>query len=308
MTTFSVIIPTHNRREYLLSCLASVAAQRHRADEVIVVDDGSTDGTLEALADAEGVSVMCQANAGPGAARNRGAAAARCDYLVFLDSDDLWFPWTLEVIAELVAEHAQPALLSLCFQDFSGELIPAHEERSEGLAFPSFVSSAAQPLIVGAGMMVVDRASFLAVGGFSEDRLNAEDHDLTLRLGTARGFVQILRPVTMARRVHDHSETGNLENTLRGIARLIEKERAGAYPGDDRWRDARRTIISRHVRPAVLQAIRAGHIRSAWRLYRDTLLWNARAGHARFVFGSPLLMLGAAAGMLVAARSAPSTR
>lgn len=291
-----------------MSCLASVSAQRRRPDEVIVVDDGSTDGTQAALAGMEGVTLIQQANAGPGAARNIGAAAASSDYLAFLDSDDLWFPWTLEVLSKLVARHALPSLLSARYEDFSGETVAPCEEAAEGLAFPSFLDSAARAVIVGAGMMVISRDAFVASGGFTEDRQNAEDHDLALRLGTAQGFVQTLRPVTMGRRIHDGNETGDLDKTIRGIARLIERERAGAYPGGDTWKDARRMVITRHVRPAVLAAIRVGYVRAAWQLYRDTLSWNARAGRAVFLVASPLLMLHAAIWSLAGARNAPSTR
>lgn len=308
MTTFSVIIPTFNRRQHLLECLSSVSAQRRRPDEVIVVDDGSNDGTVEALGDLQDVIVIHQANAGPGAARNRGAAAASGDYLVFLDSDDLWFPWSLEVLVRLVEMHARPVLLSARYEDFIGEISPPREEPAEGLAFPGFLGAASQALIVGAGMMVVDRNAFIGAGGFVEDRLNAEDHDLALRLGADRGFVQTIRPVTMGRRIHSGNETGDLEKTIRGVDRLVERERMGQYPGGAAWQDARRIVITRHVRPVVLQAIQAGNLRAAWQLYRRTLSWNARAGRAGFILGSPLLMLRAALWTLVSPKSAPSTR
>jgi GT2 family glycosyltransferase len=308
MTTFSVIIPTFNRREHLMSCLASVLAQRLRPDEVIVVDDGSADGSQAALSGIEGVTVIHQVNAGPGAARNRGAAAASSDYLAFLDSDDVWFPWSLEVISDQVTRHARPALLAACFDDFSGESLEPSEEAAEGLLFPDFLSAAAHAFIVGAGMMIIDRHVFTAVGGFTEDRLNAEDHDLALRLGTERGFVQILRPVLMGRRIHAGNESGNVEKTIRGIARLIERERTGAYPGGEMWKHARRMVIARHVRPIVLRAIREGDIRAAWQLYYDTLAWNARAGRAGFLVACPLLMLRATLFALVGPRNAPSPR
>jgi glycosyltransferase involved in cell wall biosynthesis len=293
VTTFSVIIPTYNRCEHLLACLASVAAQRRRPDELIVVDDGSTDGTRDALADIEGIAVVHQANAGPGAARNRGASAAKGDYLVFLDSDDLWFPWSLDALATLVERHGQPTLLFARFEDFSGDLDAPAEEAAEGLAFSTFLDSSAHAFFAGAGMMVIDRQAFHEAGGFVEDGLNAEDHDLVLRLGIEPGFVQTLRPVILGHRIHAGNEMGNFDKTLRGVARLIERERSGTYPGGVARRDARRTVIARHARPMVLDAIRAGELRAAWRLYSDTLLWNARAGRMAFLLAGPVLLLRA---------------
>ncbi|HRO28701.1 MAG TPA: glycosyltransferase family A protein, partial [Luteimonas sp.] len=90
----SVIIPTWNRRELIGRAIDSVLAQTRPVDEVIVVDDGSTDDTQAYLADRYGERISCirQANAGVSAARNRGLAMARGRYIALLDSDDEWLP------------------------------------------------------------------------------------------------------------------------------------------------------------------------------------------------------------------------
>lgn len=87
----SVIVPTFNSADYLAEALASIAAQTLPADEIIVVDDGSTDDTPQVVA-AFDVTYIYQANAGAAAARNRGVAAAHGAILTFLDADDLWQP------------------------------------------------------------------------------------------------------------------------------------------------------------------------------------------------------------------------
>lgn len=301
MTTFSVIIPTFNRREYLMACLASVSAQRYRPDEVIVVDDGSTDGTIEALAGIEGVTVIQQNNAGPGAARNRGAATASGDYLAFLDSDDLWFEWTLEAFAELVARHKRPSLLFARFADFSdaaelGSISAPAPGSPSSLAFDCFLDSAEHGYFVGAGMMVIARTAFERVGGFLEDRLNAEDHDLALRLGDAPGFVQVVAPVTLAHRIHSENAMSNVAHTAAGVARLVASEKRGDYPGGERYRVERQRLLSMHTRPAVLACARSGHMRHGWRLYRDTLWWQMR--ERRLAFLACALPLLAMAGMM----------
>jgi glycosyltransferase involved in cell wall biosynthesis len=96
---FSVIIPAYNRRALLIETLNSVWQQTFADFEVIVVDDGSTDGTAEYLGSL-GAKVQCvmQDNFGPGAARNRGLEIANGRYVAFVDSDDVWFPWTLETM------------------------------------------------------------------------------------------------------------------------------------------------------------------------------------------------------------------
>src|SRR5262245_53825606 len=93
---FSVIIPTHNRLCLLQRALGSVRNQTFRDYEVIVVDDGSSDGTWNYLGSlVPFIKALRQENRGPGPARNLGATHATGSYLAFLDSDDLWFPWTL---------------------------------------------------------------------------------------------------------------------------------------------------------------------------------------------------------------------
>ena len=87
----SVIIPVYNREKYLAEAIESVLAQTYRPIEVIVVDDGSTDGSADiAKRFGSPVRYYFQPNSGAGAARNRGIAVARGSFLAFLDSDDLW--------------------------------------------------------------------------------------------------------------------------------------------------------------------------------------------------------------------------
>src|SRR5947209_429690 len=102
MSLFSVVIPTYNRAAYLRQTLASVLTQECQDFEIIVVDDGSTDATPVVLESFGGkLRVFHQKNQGPGAARNLGASNAGGEYIAFLDSDDVWFPWTLSTYARI---------------------------------------------------------------------------------------------------------------------------------------------------------------------------------------------------------------
>src|SRR5947209_16102964 len=119
---FSVIVPTHNRRELLEVALDSVCRQTFTDYEVIVVDDGSTDATAEWLkTDGRKLRVLRQDRRGPSAARNAGAAEAAGEYIAFLDSDDFWFPWILENYAAALRKHGRTALLCANRLEFAGE-------------------------------------------------------------------------------------------------------------------------------------------------------------------------------------------
>jgi GT2 family glycosyltransferase len=97
----SVIVPTYNRAYCLPRTLDSVLAQTHSHFEIVVIDDGSTDGTGDLVARTYGhdprVRYFYQQNVGVTAARNQGLARARGDYVALLDSDDVWMPWKLRL-------------------------------------------------------------------------------------------------------------------------------------------------------------------------------------------------------------------
>jgi glycosyltransferase involved in cell wall biosynthesis len=270
--TISVIIPSYNRRDLLLTCLDSVAEQSLLPNEIIVVDDGSTDGTIEALEKRDDIRLIVQENAGPGAARNRGANAATGQYIAFLDSDDVWFPWSLETMVSLIRVHSAKLLFGR-FEDFSDQPRGANEPIG-GMHFETYFESWKHGCFAGAGMMMMDRQAFLAAGGFSEDRLNAEDHDLALRMGDAKGFVQVTAPVTVAHRVHDGNEMNDLEANENGLKRIVQNELNGVYPGGEKYAAMRRSIISSHVRPMLLRKARSKDYRSAWSLFVSTAGWS----------------------------------
>lgn len=106
---FSVVIPTFNRADSILSTLDSCFNQTCDSLEVIVVDDGSTDHTLKTLEqiDNDRLVVVSQDNAGPAAARNHGMQKARGDYIAFLDSDDIWYPEFLAEVQNTLDEHGE---------------------------------------------------------------------------------------------------------------------------------------------------------------------------------------------------------
>jgi GT2 family glycosyltransferase len=113
----SVVITTYNRRRLVCEAIDSVLRQHHPNTEIIVIDDGSTDGTAAVLAERYGDRIICleQANQGFGAARNRGVATATGSYIAFLDSDDIWLDGKLALQLEVMERLPE---LAYCFSDF----------------------------------------------------------------------------------------------------------------------------------------------------------------------------------------------
>jgi GT2 family glycosyltransferase len=181
-TTISAIIPVFNRAETLIRALDSVAAQTRPPDEVIVVDDGSTDGVADMVArDYRDVTVIRQANAGVSSARNRGIAAASGEWIALLDSDDEWRPEKLERQTQALAE--KPGY-HLCHTNEiwirNGRRVNEgrRHKKSGGHIFHKCL-----PLcVISPSSVVIRRELLRELGGFDESLPVCEDYDLWLRI------------------------------------------------------------------------------------------------------------------------------
>jgi hypothetical protein len=295
MPLFSVIIPTFDRIGLLDRSLNSVFAQRFTDFETIVVDDGSTDGTAEYLKVlGHKISALGQPNQGPGCARNLGARHARGEYLAFLDSDDLWFPWTLERYRDTVECYRKPVFIAgkphrFCNENGLGR-IACGALRAE--AFADYLASGDEWRWWGASSFVIRRDAFMEVGGFTGEWINGEDADLALRMGVAPGFVQIITPVTFAYREHAASARKDVARTVAGATLKVRTEQAGRYPGGSSRASERRRILTRHTRPVTLQCLELGLRREAWELYASTFAWNVSLGRLKYLAAFPFVALG----------------
>jgi glycosyltransferase involved in cell wall biosynthesis len=177
----SVIIPTYNRRAMVLEAIDSVLAQTFREFELIVVDDGSTDGTAEYLTRLDkAIRTERIDHGGPAAARNRGVETARAPMIAFLDSDDLWAPNKLD--RHLAFMRANPACAisqtdEIWMRD-GRRVNPGTRHRKR--AGDIFVDSLRTCLISMSATMMRTNL-FRSLDGFDEIMLAAEDYDLWLR-------------------------------------------------------------------------------------------------------------------------------
>ena len=294
MPFFSVVIPTFNRIALLSRTLESVWGQRLSDYEVIVVDDGSTDGTSKYLDRFRGrLTIIHQSNVGPGPARNAAAKNARGQYLAFLDSDDVWFPWSLELYWEIIRTESLPSFIAgkpYCFRD-ENDLDKVDEAEISVRRFADYLASGDEWRWWGASSFVVHRKSFMKVGGFSSEWVNGEDADLALKLGVEPGFVQIADPATFGYREHEGSAISDLERTLAGAWLNVHTEKTRGYPGGMARARERRRILTRHVRPVTVDCLKKGLWKDAWSLYRATFSWHVELSRAKYLTGFPLLAL-----------------
>jgi glycosyltransferase involved in cell wall biosynthesis len=179
----SVIIPTYNRGELVAEAVASVLCQQKVQAQLIVVDDGSNDDTLQRLQPyRSSIVYVYQANAGVSAARNAGLRIARGDWIAFLDSDDLWLPQKLARQLEYLAGNRQFMICQteeLWMRQGRRWNPKKYHRKPSGHCFPSLL----ERCMVSPSAVMVHRAVLAEVGGFDEGLPACEDYDLWLRIG-----------------------------------------------------------------------------------------------------------------------------
>ncbi len=288
-------MPVFNRAHLVSATLDSIVAQSDSDWEIIAVDDGSTDDTLAVLQTygaqlGARMRIIEGSHDGPGAARNHGIAAATGRYIAFLDSDDLWFSWTLAFYREQLEQHNYPTFLvgePLVFQhDFqwqNASQTRPNTSKKVGV-FADYLQAELSTDWLSASSFVVRRDA-LADKEFCSHAINCEDIDFTLQIGAEPGFVKVHHPPTFAYRQHAGGITGCYIRMVRGIEFLIESERSGRYPGGAARRRQRLRVLGRHVRPALLEFIARGYRRRAWRAFGRTIGWHLQLGRVRFLLG-----------------------
>ena len=205
----SVVVPVYNTERFLAEAIDSVLSQGADSLEVLVVDDGSTDGSAS-VAERFGspVRVIRQANAGPAAARNRGIAAARADYLAFLDADDLYSPDKFALQSDRLDRHpavdvvvGQRQYLMLGGIDAGDPGFSQHHDDHLSLQF---------------GCCLFRRRVFDRVGPLDESMPHCEDWDWFMRAREAGVGLLLHRDVVLHQRIH----TGNITRQREAVSRF----------------------------------------------------------------------------------------
>lgn len=180
--TVSVVIPTYNRVAYITRALDSVAAQTCPPLEIIVVDDGSTDGTADMLRrDYPRVKVIRQANRGVSHARNTGIGAASGDWIAFLDSDDAWLPEKLARQLRALAEHPKRCIVH-CDEVWIRRGIRVNQ-KAKHRKYGGHIFAKCLPLcVISPSASLINRSVFDEVGMFDESLPACEDYDMWLRI------------------------------------------------------------------------------------------------------------------------------
>lgn len=197
--TFTVVIPLYNKEREIEGTLRSVLAQSRLPEEILVVDDGSTDRSAEQVEAISSplVRLIRQPNGGVCAARNRAIAEARGEYIALLDADDEWEPDYLARIEELIADYPGCGLYCTGFSIVSREgLVPAPGLTRRGVV-DNFFRDSAHRYIAIPSTSCIPRRIFGEVGGFPEGMKIGEDLHLWIRI--ARRYPVCYTPERLVR-------------------------------------------------------------------------------------------------------------
>lgn len=212
----SAIMPVHNGEQFLQASLESVLEQDYEPLEVVVCDDGSTDGTPEILASFPSLTVVRQERGGAAAARNAAVAASSGELVAFFDADDLWPPNRVSLQAQYLLDHPEAACVL---------------GRQEWMNPPPWLTRDAVygdldgiPLL----SAMIRRSVFDELGGFDVSFRVAEDTDLLVRMRERGIELAILPEVVLYRRFHGANLTADRsspQSLVRSLRQKLERER-----------------------------------------------------------------------------------
>lgn len=230
----STIIPVYNGERFLPEALDSALTQTHSNNEIIVVDDGSTDSSGEiakkyAAGYPEVIRVIHQANSGTGAARNTAIAAARGDYIAMLDQDDIWKPLHLAEAVAVLQREPSIGLVHAKFESFDSVVHPARP-RSWLPSDDVFTKLLLRRGHIACLTVVFRRSLIDVVGGFDPAffRLGNDDRDMWLRIAKVTG-VRYIDSLHARWRRHKNNQSSDYQKMRQGQLLLVERYAVGAY-------------------------------------------------------------------------------
>ena len=204
MPEVSVLIPSYNHAQFLPDALQSVFQQTFTDYEIVAVDDGSTDGSVEILQSyGERIRLFTQQNRGTYPTLNRCIAESRGIYLAILNSDDLWMPTKLEKQAALLRAHPEVGLVHTGghFIDGEGRVLPGNPLGFEWPRTPmgNIIEALVRCNKIIASSVLIRRECFERLGGFREDLFGSGDWEMWFRVALEYDIGYIDEPLTMYR-------------------------------------------------------------------------------------------------------------
>lgn len=263
--TISVVIPCYNCENYIEETLDSVFRQTVLPTEIVLVDDGSTDGSIaliESIIQKHteiSIKLLRQENSGPGAARNAGIHAAKGDWIAFLDSDDKWREKKIEAVLETVDNNENAVLIAndICEVYDNGETKDVFLHTYYNPRQPAFVQLY-HGCFLSTSSVCVKKDVLEKVGGFDTTLRSAQDYDLWLRVSKV-GEISFIPEIFEEYCIHKGSVSGNILLRYQCLLQIGKK-----YA-----RDLLYYMKKRHAKKYVFRLIAAAHLGCMQGLFRQ---------------------------------------
>jgi len=222
--SITCILPVFNGERFLAEAIRSVLDQEYPDLEIIVVDDGSTDGTREVLARfGDGIRLLRQEHAGVAAARNLGLAEARAEYLAFQDADDLWMPGKLEIQEKCFREQPDLEMCVGLIQNFWMDEVLEEETGYGGSRFSAPIPGFSLVCLL------ARKALFDRVGPFDTSLRVGSDNDWFLRARDLGAIDHTVPDLLARRRLHagnlTREDLSSRETLLRNLKASLDRRR-----------------------------------------------------------------------------------
>jgi glycosyltransferase involved in cell wall biosynthesis len=265
----SVIIPAYNAVQWIRRAVESVQAQTLPVHEIIVVDDGSTDGTPELLATLRGVHLLRQQNGGPSKARNLGVRQATGELIAFLDADDWWSPNKVEQQVSAFSERdCVLNYTSMYVVDEENGSVEVRSADDPNQLWPKMRCS--NPITPSTVML--RRSAFLDCSGFAEDLWIGEDWDLWIRLHRLGSFSALGEPLTYYRK-SSNSLSSDPHRMFHDSQKLVERALVADLSGAKKWLWKRRVLGYQAFKTALTARYAADSTAERSYMLRSFLYW-----------------------------------
>ena len=251
MPLFSIVVPVYNSENFIGETLKSLLNQTFNDYEIIIADDGSTDRTRNILEKyIPRIKYLRQENKGPAAARNLGIQNAEGEYIVSFDSDDIMYPFALEVYAKVIKKFNEPPFIFSKMHYFNLErealINPESLNKIECIKHLNFFKKQSTVGISNSNM-IVKKESLIKAGGYEPDSYNFDDRCLAFRLGIESPLIQITHPETVGHREHPVGISNNTYYLKKAALNIVRNERNNSYPGGDIFKFDRRGLIGTNL-------------------------------------------------------------
>jgi glycosyltransferase involved in cell wall biosynthesis len=237
--TVAVVLTTYNDTAFLREAISSVIAQKHPADEVIVVDDGSNVNPAPIVADFPQATLLRKINGGLSSARNLGLHFARSRYITFLDADDRFEPSAIEAGLACFVRRPEAAMVYGAHRRIRVDGTPLTSDLFQAIGDDAYADLLTGNRVGMHATVLYRRDVLLALGGFDEGLRRCEDYDLYLRL--ALSYPIASHPEIVAEyRWHGANVSNNREEMLRAVLVVLDRHRGKTRAHRKAWRAGRR--------------------------------------------------------------------